>query len=135
MAPNYAIATGVEECEVAYAMIDDAAREARKVTLKPQLAGSEGAEAEPQGAQAAGNLDLCSSMSIQFKAICKGYSEHLQACPSFQHDLCHEDVGGSERVRSPCPNYLKAYYCLRINPIYCLDWAGQRGNGFGRFEL
>jgi hypothetical protein len=123
VAPKFAIATGKEECDVCMAMIHDAAAESGGVTLSPQLAGSEAQPAEPQGPAAAGKLDLCSSMTVNFKATCKGYSNYLQDCPSFVHNICHEDIGGSERLRSPCPDYLKCYYCLRINPLFCLDFS------------
>lgn len=49
-----------------------------------------------------------------------GYQNYMESCPSFVHDICHEDLGGSERLRSPCPDHLKCYYCLRINPLFCL---------------
>ena len=52
---------------------------------------------------------------------CTGYAAYLRQCPSFVHNICHEDIGGSERLRAPCPDFLKCYYCLRINPLYCLD--------------
>merc|ERR1711968_396946 len=120
VAPKFAIATGKEECDVCKAMIQDAAAESGRVTLSPQLAGSEAQPAEPQSPTAAGKLDLCSSMTVNFKATCKGYSTYLQNCPSFIHNICHEDVGGSERLRSPCPMHLTCYYCLRINPLHCL---------------
>ena len=123
VAPKFAIATGKEECDVCKAMIHDATAESGGVTLSPQLAGSESQPAEPQGPAATGKLDLCSSMTVNFKATCKGYSAYLQDCPSFVHNICHEDIGGSERLRSPCPDYLKCYYCLRINPLFCLDFA------------
>ena len=123
VAPKFAIATGKEECDVCMAMIHDVAAESGGVTLSPQLAGSEAQPAEPQGPAAAGKLDLCGSMTVNFKATCKGYSTYLQDCPSYVHDICHEDIGGSERLRSPCPDYLKCYYCLRINPLFCLDFA------------
>lgn len=123
VAPKFAIATGKEECDVCMAMIHDAAAESGGVTLSPQLAGSEAQPAEPQGPAAAGKLDLCGSMTVNFKAMCKGYSNYLQDCPSFIHNICHEDIGGSERLRSPCPDYLKCYYCLRINPLFCLDFS------------
>lgn len=121
LAPRFAIATGKEECDVCYAMIDDADSTVSGVTLDPVLAGAEGSTASPQGPQVMGNLDLCDSMDMSYKAMCKGYADYLQQCPSFVHNICHEDVGGSERLRAPCPKYLKCYYCLRINPLYCLD--------------
>ena len=121
LAPKFAIATGKEECEVCYAMIDASEKSIGGVTLSPALVGGEASAASPQGPAIAGNIDLCSSMDVSYKAMCKGYANYLQQCPSFVHNICHEDLGGSERLRAPCPNYLKCYYCLRINPLYCLD--------------
>merc|ERR1711924_541626 len=39
---------------------------------------------------------------------CKGYVKYLIDCPSFVHNICHEDMGGSERLRAPCPAYPNA---------------------------
>ena len=69
--------------------------------------------------------DFCSSVKINYKTTCKSYSSFLSTCPSFVHNLCHEDVGGSERLRSPCPRHLVCYYCLRINPIHCLNYLDE----------
>ena len=69
--------------------------------------------------------DFCSSVKINYKTTCKSYSNFLSTCPSFVHNLCHEDVGGSERLRSPCPRHLVCYYCLRINPIHCLNYLDE----------
>ena len=51
----------------------------------------------------------------------KRYATYIDTCPSFVHNICHEDMGGSERLRSPCPEHLVCYYCLRINPLYCVE--------------
>eukprot|EP00750_Incisomonas_marina_P017685 INCI2341.2.p1 GENE.INCI2341.2~~INCI2341.2.p1 ORF type:complete len:142 (-),score=25.69 INCI2341.2:114-509(-) len=64
---------------------------------------------------------MCMGVDEKYLAMCEGYAVYLSECPSFLHDICHEDVGGSELLRSPCPDYLKCYYCLRINPLYCFD--------------
>ena len=57
----------------------------------------------------------------EYADMAAGFETYLTTCPSFKNDLCHEDLGGSERLRSPCPLYLQCYYCLRINPLYCLS--------------
>jgi hypothetical protein len=84
------------------------------IKAKPE----EGAQPSGEGGEA-GKSSLCDEVDGAYKEMCNGYDDYLKECPSFIHDLCHEDVGGGERLRSPCPDYLKCYYCLRINPIYC----------------
>jgi len=113
IAPAYEIATGKEECDVCQMMIAEDKKQEDGVEK-----GSEGAEA---GGEAGGKRNLCLEFDKKFMDMCKGYSQYLQKCPSFEHNICHEDMGGSERLRAPCPDYLKCYYCLRINPLYCLE--------------
>lgn len=81
--------------------------------------GAEAAEVEAMGLNP-GQTNLCTNVDAKFKDMCKGYIKYLIDCPSFVHNICHEDMGGSERLRAPCPDHLKCYYCLRINPLYCL---------------
>lgn len=107
VAPGYSIATGKEECEVCKKMIAAGAG--------PGV-GKAGGEA---GADA--NKLLCADVGPEYTDTCMGYAAYLRQCPSFVHNICHEDIGGSERLRAPCPDFLKCYYCLRINPLYCLD--------------
>lgn len=109
-APTYEIATGKEECDVCEAMIA-----AGKDTV--EKSGGEGAEA----AEAGMKKDLCANIDPKYKDMCEGYEKYLEDCPSFVHNICHQDMGGSERLRAPCPEHLVCYYCLRINPLYCLD--------------
>lgn len=72
-----------------------------------------------------GKKDMCKGVGKRYREMCVGYMNYLESCPSFVHNICHEDLGGSERLRSPCPDYLKCFYCLRINPLFCLtDEAG-----------
>ena len=103
--PAYAVATGKEECDVCKSMI--AAK--RKV-------GTVG-----YSKPATGNEFGCGTIGSTFEAMCLGYSSYLNECPSFVHDICHEDVGGSEQLRAPCPDHLTCSYCLRINPLYGLN--------------
>jgi len=109
-APTYDIATGAEECDVCENMIK---ANMATVTLPEGEAG--------EVAEAGMPKPLCGNMDPKFKDMCKGYTKYLQDCPSFVHNICHQDMGGSERLRAPCPSYLVCYYCLRINPLYCLD--------------
>jgi hypothetical protein len=62
-------------------------------------------------------VDMCKGLNPLYKDMCQGYTTYLESCPSFINDICQEDVGGKEKIRAPCPSYLKCYYCLRINPL------------------
>jgi len=115
VAPIYDVATGKEECDVCQLMID-AGRVGVEVMAGGEVAIKAAAEAAKLGKKA-----LCSNVDPKFKDMCNGYDKYLQDCPSFVHNICHQDMGGSERLRSPCPEYLICYYCLRINPLYCFD--------------
>jgi hypothetical protein len=95
------------------------------VQLDAARSGSEAQPAEPTSPSAVGAVDFCSTMKINYKTTCKSYSTFLGSCPSFVHNICHEDIGGSERLRAPCPRHLVCYYCLRINPIHCLDYLDE----------
>lgn len=110
-APTYEIATGEEECDVCQFMI-----QAGKQTVE-KMDGGEAAEA----AEGATKKDLCKNIDPKYKDMCEGYEKYLEDCPSFVHNICHQDMGGSERLRAPCPDHLVCYYCLRINPLYCLE--------------
>ena len=124
VAPKYAVMSGKEECNVCKAMLDAASKETT-VALPIARSGSEATPAEPTSPAAVGANDLCASVKINYKTTCKSYSTFLSSCPSFVHNICHEDIGGSERLRSPCPRHLVCYYCLRINPIHCLDYLDE----------
>eukprot|EP00939_MAST-03C_sp_MAST-3C-sp1_P001054 g1054.t1 len=113
-APTFEIATGKEECDVCEAMIEAGMDSVEK------MAGAEGAEAMEAGKK----KNLCINMDPKYKDMCEGYQKYLEDCPSFVHNICHQDMGGSERLRAPCPHHLVCYYCLRINPLYCLDDSG-----------
>jgi hypothetical protein len=106
------LATGYEECKVCKMMIEEDKKQEDGIAK-----GGEGAEA---GGESGGKKKLCNDFDKKFKDMCEGYSKYLQDCPSFEHNICHEDLGGAERLRAPCPDYLTCYYCLRINPLYCL---------------
>ena len=125
VAPLYSIMSGKEECNVCKAMLESASRSTSSVELDTQRAGSEATPAEPTSPAAVGNADFCAAVKVNYKTTCKSYATYLSTCPSFIHNLCHEDVGGSERLRSPCPRHLVCYYCLRINPIHCLDYLDE----------
>lgn len=103
LAPKFKIATGIEECDVCRYIID---KDEKRVHSKDMV-------------EASLKRNTCSNVDPQYETMCKQYNKFLSECPSYVHNICHEDVGGSERLRSPCPTYLKCYYCLRINPLYC----------------
>ena len=41
-----------------------------------------------------GQINLCANVDKKFKDMCKGYIKYLIDCPSFVHNICHEDMGG-----------------------------------------
>ena len=109
VAPQYSVATGAEECAVCKAMIHSK----RKIgTIKEHNVAPKNLAEE---------FGCGTAMNKKYDAMCRGYQNYLNECPSFIHNICHEDVGGSEKLRAPCPDHLTCYYCLRINPLYCID--------------
>lgn len=128
-APKYAIATGKEECDVCKFMIETK----RKKDKNGGSGSVEYRESEAAGAEVAAQyiglprgFGCAKDVNKNYEALCFGYSRYLNDCPSFVHNICHEDVGGSERLRSPCPMHLTCYYCLRINPLHCLIDEGDK---------
>eukprot|EP00941_MAST-03F_sp_MAST-3F-sp1_P000292 g292.t1 len=115
-APMFEIASGKEECDLCKLMVENGKESVTKSYSSSE--GSEAASVEAMGLQP-GQRNLCYNVDKKYTEMCKGYIKYLIDCPSFVHNICHEDVGGSERLRSPCPTHLKCYYCLRINPLYC----------------
>jgi hypothetical protein len=107
-APKFTIATGQEECNTCKAMIKFDSDAGKPSSSEPQKGDKYG----------------CSKLNPRFKSMCEGFSQYLSECPSNMHNICHQDIGGSEVLRSPCPAYLQCYYCLRINPLYCLFTEG-----------
>ena len=87
---------------------------------KPQLKAMIKAKRSEGKAVSKDQVGFCDGVNPSMKEMCKGYSKYLKECPSFVHNICHQDVGGAEQLLSPCPEHLTCYYCLRINPIYCL---------------
>lgn len=110
-APAFTIATGQEECNTCKAMINF-----------ENKAGTPHSKAPAKGDKYG-----CNELNPRFKSMCEGFSQYLSECPSNMHNICHQDVGGSEVLRAPCPVYLQCYYCLRINPLYCLFTEGTEG--------
>eukprot|EP00753_Platysulcus_tardus_P008100 PLAT1562.1.p1 GENE.PLAT1562.1~~PLAT1562.1.p1 ORF type:complete len:228 (+),score=85.13 PLAT1562.1:29-685(+) len=105
---GFAVATGQEQCDLCERMI--AAAGDSPLGLVDPVSGRVDAP-----------VDICDDVDPEFRVMCHGYRPYLTKCPSFTHDICHEDLGGAERLRAPCPSHLKCYYCLRINPLYCID--------------
>jgi hypothetical protein len=117
MAPKYAIATGKEECDVCKHMIT-AKRSENNVDFAAGGEAAGGEAAIPAGVPKGFG---CDTINKKYRDTCNGYATYIDQCPSFVHNICHEDMGGSERLRSPCPEHLVCYYCLRINPLYCVE--------------
>ena len=51
---------------------------------------------------------------------CTAMQKVLQSCPEFLNDWCYQDLGQSQILRSPCPDWLKCHFCLGFNPMQCL---------------
>ena len=117
MAPKYAIATGKEECDVCKHMITSK-RDEKSVNFASGGEAAGGEAAIPAGVPKGYG---CDTVNKKYRDTCNGYATYIDQCPSFVHNICHEDMGGSERLRSPCPEHLVCYYCLRINPLYCVE--------------
>merc|ERR1719183_1298042 len=136
--PAFEISSGKEECDVCRFMISKytATKPSQKeefVYPGPAKGGAPApapspAPPAPGSKPPAGmefkklvnNIDLCDGINPKYQEMCDGFEEYLIDCPSFTNDVCHKDLGGAERLLSPCPSYLKCYYCLRLNPIYCI---------------
>ena len=56
--------------------------------------------------------------SLQAKAMTKV----LQSCPEFTNGWCYQDLGGSQKLRGPCPDHLICHYCLGLNPLMCIGY-------------
>ena len=54
-----------------------------------------------------------------YMPMCLAQQKVLQACPEFTNDWCYLDQGGSQVLKSPCPDYLTCHYCLGMNPLHC----------------
>jgi len=135
--PNFEISSGKDECDVCKYMIGKytAPKPHQKEEFIYNAPGAGPAPAPAPAAPAPGspppagmefkklinNIDLCDGINPKYQEMCDGFEEYLINCPSFTNDVCHRDEGGAERLVSPCPDYLKCYYCLRINPLYCLS--------------
>ena len=56
---------------------------------------------------------------LLWSSQCKTFLHYVTTCPAWLYDICHEDLGGTERLRAPCPAHLVCFYCLKINPLHC----------------
>lgn len=64
--------------------------------------------------------NLCENELEQAEPMCKAQQRVLQGCPEFANDWCYHDLGGTQRLLSPCPTALKCHYCLGLNPLHCI---------------
>jgi hypothetical protein len=92
---TYYTATGVQECGICKGIIAQAAQ------------------------HGASFYELCGGHVPEFKAMCHAQQKTLQACPEYINNWCYQDLGGSQKLRSPCPDHLKCHYCLGLNPLHC----------------
>ena len=106
VAPQYSVATGAEECDVCKAMIQS---KRKAGTIKEHNVAPKNL-AEEFG---------CGTVDKKYNAMCRGYENYLNECPSFIHNMPW-NVGGSESFVH-LAQITTYYYCLRINPLYCID--------------
>jgi hypothetical protein len=64
--------------------------------------------------------NLCDNELQQAEPMCKAQQRVLQGCPEFTNDWCYHDLGGTQKLLSPCPTALKCHYCLGLNPLHCI---------------
>ena len=64
--------------------------------------------------------NLCDNEVPQAKVMCNAQQRVLQSCPEFTNDWCYHDLGGTQKLLSPCPGVLKCHYCLGLNPLHCI---------------
>merc|ERR1719174_58460 len=57
----------------------------------------------------------------EFMQMAKAMTKVLQSCPEFTNGWCYQDLGGSQKLRGPCPDHLICHYCLGLNPLMCID--------------
>merc|ERR1719238_32001 len=56
----------------------------------------------------------------EFEQMATAMAKVLQACPEFMNKWCYQDLGGSQKLRGPCPEHLVCHYCLGLNPLMCV---------------
>jgi hypothetical protein len=56
----------------------------------------------------------------EFGQMATAMAKVLQACPEFMNKWCYQDLGGSQKLRGPCPDHLVCHYCLGLNPLMCV---------------
>lgn len=67
------------------------------------------------------NFDLASRIIIpEFRQMADAMTKVLQSCPEFTNGWCYQDLGGSQKLRGPCPDHLICHYCLGLNPLMCV---------------
>merc|ERR1712037_794943 len=59
-------------------------------------------------------------ISPEFEQMGTAMAKVLQACPEFMNKWCYQDLGGSQKLRGPCPDHLVCHYCLGLNPLMCV---------------
>jgi len=94
---TYFVATGVQECRVCRRLIDAAFDFGRNYP------------------------DLCGGEQPEYMPMCLSQMKVLQACPEFVNNWCYQDFGGSQVLKSPCPDPFTCHYCLGVNPLHCID--------------
>merc|ERR1719326_2731714 len=56
----------------------------------------------------------------EFQQMADAMTKVLHSCPEFMNKWCYQDLGGSQKLRGPCPDHLVCHYCLGLNPLMCV---------------
>jgi hypothetical protein len=106
---EYLVATGSQECMICQAIVSEA------YIMGPQY------------------IDLFGYHVRGDVNVPMGHAQArvLQSCPEFVNDWCYQDLGGTQALRSPCPDFLKCHYCLGLNPLHCMHGYGSTMPSWG----
>ena len=94
---TYFVATGVQECKICQRLITASLEFGRNYP------------------------DLCGGEQPEYMPMCLSQMKVLQACPEFINNWCYQDFGGSQVLKSPCPDLMICHYCLGVNPLHCIE--------------
>lgn len=106
---EYLVATGSQECMICQSIVSEA------YVMGPQY------------------IDLFGYHVRNNVNVPMGHAQArvLQSCPEFVNDWCYQDLGGTQALRSPCPDFLKCHYCLGLNPLHCMHGYGSTMPSWG----
>ena len=56
------------------------------------------------------------------RCYCSPFCSNLRVVARLSHfRRCYQDLGGTQVLKSPCPDAFICHYCLGMNPLHCLD--------------